>query len=413
MIRRDKYIKKIESVLALNKSIFLVWARQVWKTSLMKYVEKNTKKKVFYINFDEIVTSWFIEFNNLLEFIQYINAYFWINIEDYEMLLFDEVVRIKNFNIILKWLIDKFNNIDFISSASGNYEIIDNIVEWLAWRIVKIEVYPLDFKEYLLFKWKDIDLDNITENIYTLIEKDLLEYITFWSYPELVLQKSYDDKKLILKSIIDSVFEKDLRWFIKNEKIIDLDKFINYLSKNVWSLFSYEWLANDLWIKLNDVKNFIYYLEKSYLIFKLDPFYTDKKVEYSKKQKLYFNNFWVSNYISWNLELKKLIDWKDLEQTIFLNLKYNLELNDKLFFYQKVNWSKIDFILKTSWIIYPIEAKLNNKNTIPKIFSSFWKKYNKDIWYFIKSTNNKYFKRELEWKQVIIKPFFSILGVNK
>lgn len=413
MIKREKYIKKIENILSLNKSIFLVWARQVWKTSLMRYVKENTSKKVFYINFDEVVTKWYLEFNNLLEFIQYINAYFWINLEDYEILLFDEVVRIKNFNIILKWLVDKFEKINFISSASGNYEIIDNIIEWLAWRVVKIEVFPLDFKEYLLFKWKNIDLGNMTENLYSLLEKDLFEYLTFWSYPEVVLESNYKNKKIILKSIVDSVFSKDLRGFIKENKFIDLDKFTNYLSKNIWSLFSYEWLANDLWIKLNDVKNFIYYLEKSYLIFKLHPFFSDKSLEYSRKQKLYFNNFWISNYMNGNLELKKSIDWKDVEHTIFLNLKYNLDLNNKLYFYQKINWSKIDFILKESWKIYPIEAKLSNKDIIPKIFSSFSEKYFDEIWYFIRSTNNKTFERILNDKKVIMKPFFSILWVEK
>jgi predicted AAA+ superfamily ATPase len=50
-------------------------------------------------------------------------------------------------------------------------------------------------------------------------------------------------------------------------------------------------LADKLSIKLKDIKNYLSLLEKSYLIFMLNPFYTDKKLEYSKKQKIYFNNF--------------------------------------------------------------------------------------------------------------------------
>jgi predicted AAA+ superfamily ATPase len=78
MIRREKYISKIENILDMNKSIFLVWARQVWKTSLMKYVKNNLEKskKSFYLNFDEIATSSSLKFNNLWEFINYINIYF-------------------------------------------------------------------------------------------------------------------------------------------------------------------------------------------------------------------------------------------------------------------------------------------------------------------------------------------------
>jgi predicted AAA+ superfamily ATPase len=73
----------------------------------------------------------------------------------------------------------------------------------------------------------------MSEKIYTLIEKDLLDFISYGSYPEVVLAESFSNKKLILKSIIDSIFEKDLRNFIKEEKIIDIKKLIVYLSNNI------------------------------------------------------------------------------------------------------------------------------------------------------------------------------------
>lgn len=406
MIERKKYINKIKNVFLISKSVFLVWARQVWKTSLMKYILWEIKW--FYINFDEIATLWVIEFNNLWEFVNYINSYFSIDINNFEVLCFDEVIRIKNFNIILKWFIEKYPKIKTISSASWNYEIIWNIIDWLAGRIVKIEVFPLDFSEFLFFKWKNINLNIMSENIYKLIENDLFEYITFWSYPEVVLEKNYANKKIILKSIIDSVFEKDLRNFISQDKILDLKKLILYLSKNVWSLFSYEWLASDLWLKLNDIKKFIFLLEKSYLIFTINPFFTNKKAEYSKKQKIYFNNFWIVNYFTWSLNLKNIIDWKDVEETLFLNLRYNLEFNDNLFFYQKVNGSEIDFILKRNWKIIPIEAKLSNKDIIPKIFNSFYEIYSKEIDYFIKSTKNINFTRDFNQTKVLWIPFYNI-----
>ncbi len=408
MIKREKYINQINQILALNKSIFLVGARQVGKTSIMKYIWENIKKKSFYINFDEIATSSLIEFQNLEEFINYLNAYFWVDIQDYDILLFDEVVRIKNFNIILKALIDKFENKNIIASASWNYDIVWEIVEGLAWRIVKIEVFPLDFKEFLEFKWKKINLDFITEQIFSLIKNDLLEFLTFWSYPEVVLTKDYESKKIILKSIIDSVWWKDLRRFLKEEKVLEVEKLVLYLSKNIWSLFSYEGLANKLWLKLNDVKNYLSLLEKSYLIFKLDPFFTDKKLEYSKKQKIYFNNFWTINYFSGNLNLKQIIDWIDVEQTLFLNLRFNLKFQDKIYFYQKINWTEIDFILKRNWKIFPIEAKTSNRDTIPKSFNSFLEKYFDEIWEFYKTTTSINFVRELNWKKVIWKPFYSI-----
>jgi predicted AAA+ superfamily ATPase len=37
MIKRYRYINKIEEILSLNKAVFLVGGRQVGKTTLMKY----------------------------------------------------------------------------------------------------------------------------------------------------------------------------------------------------------------------------------------------------------------------------------------------------------------------------------------------------------------------------------------
>lgn len=408
MIERKKYISKIDNALNLKKSVFLVWARQVWKTSLMKYIIKNTKKKCFYINFDEIASFWIIEFKNLEDFINYIQWYYSINFEEYDYLFFDEVTRVKNFNIILKWLIDRFNKKRFISSASWNYDIVWDIIEWLAWRVLKIEVFPLDFEEYLLFKWKNVNLSISSENTYNLIENDILEFITYWSYPEVVLNSNYEDKKIILKSIIDSVFEKDLKNFIKANKFINLQKLIIYISNNIGSLFSYEGISNELWIKLNDIKHLITLLEKSYLIFTISPFYKDKKKEYSKKQKIYFNNFWFINYFLNNLEIKKNISWKDIEQMIYLNLRFNLWISESLYFYQKLNWSEIDFIYEKSWKLIPIESKSNNKDNIPRIFNSFEKQYKDNTQYFIKSIKYKTFERKIDNKKVIIKPFYTI-----
>ncbi len=408
MIERKKYISKMNKALDLKKSVFLVWARQVWKTSLMKYMIKKSNKKSFYINFDEIASFWIIEFKNLKDFINYIQWYYWIDFDDYDIIFFDEVTRVKNFNIVLKWLIDKFDNKRFISSASWNYDIVWDIIEWLAWRILKIEVFPLDFKEYLLFKWKNVDLSISWENTYNLLENDIFEFITYGSYPEVALTSNYEDKKLILKSIIDSVFEKDLKNFVKANKFIDLQKIIVYITNNIGSLFSYEWISNELWIKVNDVRYFISLLEKSYLIFTLSPFYTDKKKEHSKKQKIYFNSFGFINYFSKKLELKNNISWKDIEQMLFLNLRFNVWINENLYFYQKLNGSEIDFIYETSWKLIPIEAKSNNKDNIPKIFSSFEKQYKEKIKYFIKSSKFNNFERNIDNKKVFIKAFYDI-----
>ena len=411
MIERKKYLNNIKEVLNLNKSIFLTWARQVWKTSLLKSIWDFwvfESSKIFYINFDELAFKWFIEFENLQQFISYLENYFWINFIDFDLFLFDEIVRIKNFNIVLKSLIDKFDDKKFISTASWNYDFVTNVIDWLAWRVVKINVYPLDFKEFLLFKWKVLNLSNIDEKVYKTFENYVLEYLSFWWYPEVVLSSWIDNKLKILKSITDSVFEKDLRSYIKEEKFFNLEKLIIYIATNTWSLFSLEWLSVYLWIKLNDIKNFLEILEKAHLIFKLKPFYSNKNREYSSKQKIYINDFWIACFFLKSFSQKMLIKWADTEMATFLNLFFNKKILDSIYYYQKRNWSEIDFIYKRENRIYPIESKTSNNDNIPKVFNSFLLDYKDEIEYFIKTTTYSRWKRNLNWKKVFWVPFYDV-----
>ncbi len=57
---------------------------------------------------------------------------------------------------------------------------------------------------------KKLEFSQIDENIFNLILPYLLEYLTFGGYPEVVLTNDLNKKFLVLKSIVDSVFEKDL-----------------------------------------------------------------------------------------------------------------------------------------------------------------------------------------------------------
>jgi predicted AAA+ superfamily ATPase len=97
---------------------------------------------------------------------------------------------------------------------------------------VKINVYPLDFQEFLEFK--NIKFAKCsTKNHFDLLKKYLLEYMRFGAYPEVVLTEDENLKKIVLKSIVDSIFQKDLLKLIKEEKIFQLTKFVKMLRNNI------------------------------------------------------------------------------------------------------------------------------------------------------------------------------------
>lgn len=408
MFLREKYTKKIEKYLEIVPSIFLVGSRQVGKTSILKsLVEKEIidEKETVYINFDDFLLSWNTKFDTIFNFIDFIDFTYNIDFEKTKFFLFDEVKNLKNFNILLKSLIDKYQDKKFICTSSWSYEWTNEIIEWLAWRTLQINVYQLDFREFLYFKEKSYP-KHIDENIYNILEPYLKEYLCFWWYPKVVLTKWKEDKKLVLKSIIDSVFLKDIKWFLKEEKVLDLHKMFVFLWINIWSPFSIEWISEFIGEKSHYTKQFLNILKQNFMIFNVLPFVKNKRNELSWKSKIYLSDFWVKNYFMQNLDIKN-ITWEDIEMFVFINKYYNLEETEKIMFWQNRNKSEIDFIVEKDWKIKPIEVKIWNKDVIPKIFSSFGEEYGVIINNFVKTTKFKTFERELNWIKIMWKSFLS------
>jgi len=91
-------------------------------------------------------------FDTLNDFITFVEKTYRIDFNSINWFFLDEVKNIKNFNLLLKALLDRFVDKKFICTSSGNYIWTNEIIEGLAGRALKIEVYPLDFEEFLVFK---------------------------------------------------------------------------------------------------------------------------------------------------------------------------------------------------------------------------------------------------------------------
>jgi len=408
MFLRKKYINAILSYLKVVNSVFLVWARQVWKTTILKsLIEFNflPKERTFYVNFDEFVINWNVVFNSMQDFIAYIELTYKMDFNKIDYFLFDEVKNLKNFNILLKSLIDAYPYKKFICTSSWNYVWLNEIVEWLAGRSLQLNVYPLDFKEFLQFKQVKY-YEVSSEIVFKSLEKYFLEYISFWWYPKVVLS-DVENKKLVLKSILDSVILKDLKEFLKQEQVIDLIKLVKYVSTSIGSKFSYEKLSSELWLKSYLVKKYLFLLEQIFFVNFLNPFFTDKKKELSSKKKLYMLDFGLMNYYLDNFVYKSVYNWKDVEMFVYLQLLFNLKEFSQLYFYQTLNETEIDFIYKVQNKLIPIEVKSSNKDNIPKIFNFFCEKYINQVDFMVKTI--KWWKFERKEKCLVkFVPFLSV-----
>lgn len=411
IFKRKKYLDKLYSYLEKEKLIIIYWARQVWKTTLIKTLLDDDKlvttKK--YINFDDIYEK---SFKTKQDFIDY--TWFNYNVDFYNdwILFLDEVQTIDNIEQILKSLYDDDKiKLKIVATWSWLWQIKE-LWSSLVWRVKQIWVYPFSFYEFLEYKW--IDLNYLTKDKYQSfmfdkIDPYLKEYYTFWGYPAVINEKTNEDKILKLSEIIDIYLKKDVAFFLSGNEIINFRKIFSYLSNNISSILNINDLSSYLSISRDKVIYYLDILEKSFLLHTVYPFYSDSRKEYSKQPEFYLNDIWLINYFKndfWGGDFK----WELIENFAYLEILKNKNIfSDEIKTYNKINGSEIDFIYcyKVWWIV-PIEIKLKNRDVVPKIFSSFSKSYNKEIKYFIRTTTSELSKRTLDEFEVYIVPFWMV-----
>lgn len=412
LFKRKKYLDKIYKYLENNnKLIILYWARQAGKTSLLKILieDKNLNSSKYYINFDDIFEK---KWNNKQEFIDYINFNYSVDFYKKWILFLDEIQTIENIEQILKSLYDDEKiKLQIIATWSWLWQI-KKLWSSLVGRIKEIYVYPFSFYEFLELKNIDtsfFSLQKYKDFMYEKIEPLLKEFYLYWWYPAVILANTKQEKIEKLSEIIEMYLKKDIYYFLKENEVVSFKKLFSYLAYNISSSVNISKLSSYLWINRKKIEYYLEILEKSFLLYKVYPFYNDTRKEYSKQSEFFLNDTWIINFLKNNFNLIEF-EWEIIENFSYLELLKNKKLNsDEIKTYNKLNWSEIDFIyIFREWWIIPIEIKLKNNDIIPKIFNSFQKDYKEKIKFFVRTSTNFLENREIEEKKIKIIPFFML-----
>lgn len=399
-----------------NKILVLIWPRQVGKTTIMTYffdmLLKKQEKAVFldmdiFENYEKIES--YDKFINFLVLNWYDK-----NSKNCFYVFLDEFQKYDNFTKILKNIYDNHSNIKIIASGSSSLSIKNNIQESLAWRKRIINIFPLNFEEFLVFKNEEKlaqNLKNIKKlkwkwlydtlnNYYKLLE----EFMVFWWYPEVVLEKDIKEKQKILASIFDLFIKKDLWEYLKLEKIKIANDILKYIAVNNWNKIKYEEIAKIANISVHIIKNYIEILKELFIFIELKPYFTNKNLELVKIPKIYFIDNWVRNYFIKNfIELEFRQDKWALFEWFFIQelLKKWLEI-ETIKYWNDKNKREVDVVIDNVTDLEAYELKFQ-KNV--KSDDLTWLKAFKNIysinWYIV----NLDIQESKSWINFIL-PFF-------
>ena len=342
-----------------GKVIIIVGARQVGKTTLCKKIiadYEKTGKSSYLFNADN-PTDRDILNNKDLEQLKGLVA-------DYDIILIDEGQKIETIGQTLKLLVDFYGtDKQFIVTGSSSFHLLNMTSEPLTGRKRVFNLFPFSQAE-------------IFPSDFLKAKKNLESTLIYGTYPEVVTHESLNAKQEILQDISSGTLYKDILEFqlIKNPSV--LNNLLKALALQIGSEVSYNELSGLLGIDNATVEKYIDLLEKSYVIFRLPPYFTNKRKEISKSKKIYFYDNGIRNAILRNfntLDLRNDVGalWENF--LIVERLKKN-EYSRKfphIYFWRTLNQSEIDYIEEISDKLSAFEFKWNPRKVrkqAPKAF---------------------------------------------
>ena len=412
MIKR-RLFGELKDHLPKQEISFIVGPRQAGKTTLMlllkEYLEKSGEKTVF-LNLDiEQDKEFFISQSRLIKKIE-------LELGKQKGFVFiDEIQRKDDAGLFLKGIYDMNPPYKFIVSGSGSVELKEKIHESLVGRKRIFELSTLSFEEFINFKtgyrYEDrlADFFSVeTEKIYELLE----EYLSFGGYPRIALEEKLNEKLKLINEIYQSYIERDISYLLKIHKTEAFSNLVKIMAAQIGNLVNLNELSSTLGISVKTLKEYLWYLEKTFILQRISPYFKNIRKEITKSSISYFYDLGLRNFASG--EFGSLKDKGFIFQNFIFNiLREKTRISSsKICFWRTKDKAEIDFVIDLGKALIPIEVKYKKLAApeIPRALRSFIERYKPEKALIINLNLDT--TSSLNQTKIHIIPFYKIMENN-
>ena len=282
MIIREDYLKILKSLKDIKIVKILAGIRRCGKSTILEMlknelinngiprdhiIQKNYSNELYQGNYNSKIM-----FEELVSYIKDDATYYF---------LLDEIQEIDGWERVINTILENYNS-DLYISGSNSKLMASEISTYLTGRYIKIPIYTLSFKEFLLFK--NVDKP---KKLY------LQEYIRFGGFPLVAIanldeQTSYN----IIEDVYNSVVVKDIA---KKHQIINIDLFnrvVRFIVDNIGKTFSATSIQKFLKsenrsISIEPIYNYLDWLEKAFVVYRCKRFDLQGKNILKTQEKFY------------------------------------------------------------------------------------------------------------------------------
>ncbi len=335
MIKR-KVAEKLIQVSKQVPVVTVIGPRQSGKTTLVKecFPEYN------YVNLED-------PFNRMLASEDY-RGFF----DSYkDPLIIDEVQRVPELLSAIQVMVDedREKNGRFILTGSHQATLQKEIAQSLAGRTSILTLLPLSMDELA----EDGRLDGLSTD--TLLINGFM--------PELYRDNSRDSS-VYYRDYLNTYVEKDLREMLEVKNLDKFLRFLTLLAGRVGQVINLSSMSGEVGVSSTTLGEWISVLEASYLIFKLQPYFSNIAKRQIKSPKIYFTEIGLASYLL-GIETENQANRDPLRGNLFENLivsdvlksRLNENQNPQMFFMRTEKGVEVDLIIRKEDVLYPFEIK--------------------------------------------------------
>jgi predicted AAA+ superfamily ATPase len=338
-----------------GKTIILLGARQVGKTTLLKQIAESLKNEVIWLNGDNPE-------DRLL--LSQINGSRAKQIFPRGSIVFiDEAQRIENSGLTLKIIHDNCEGIQMVVTGSSSFELTDKIRESMTGRKWSYKLYPISFSELL------------KHTNYFEVTRTLESRLLYGSYPE-VINNSGNERGVLLELMSDYLY-KDVFTLKDVRKPEAIENLLKALAFQIGSQVSYRELSQLVKIDKITIERYINLLEEAFIIFRLGSFSRNQRNELKFSKKIFFVDVGIRNALINQfspLDLRNDVGglW---ENYLISERRKKIEyesLYRNTYFWRTNRQQEIDYIEEYDGKLHAYEFKWggNPKLKIPKTFTN-------------------------------------------
>ncbi len=287
---KSDLIKVISGIRRCGKSCFLLSVIEDLKDSGVQ------EKDIIYLNLDK---RGFIGIKTPEALEAAINER--ISDDDFKYIFIDEIQNVRGFEQVINAFREDGNFSVFIT-GSNSYLLSGELVTKLTGRYIEIEMFPLNFREFLDMK------GFLGKAVNSNLSVEFNEYVRYGGFPKVLEFERPDDKELYVSGVIEQILGKDVvgHRIIKNK--VAFDRVMTYVINNfgattsLSSVSEYMKKHENMSVRTETLNKYLDILEKAKIIYKCPRFDIKSKKSLRGEQKYYLADLGI--YFSRNVDAR-------------------------------------------------------------------------------------------------------------